>query len=157
VLKGGRSPTAACGGELLGPRLAVTAPGAGFGFPLSVTGEPATPRQESADDPDALLVEDRFRVKLEAPTAGARNADRGPSRLLLPQRPRIEYANGVEVYIVNSSPGNPASYLDAPRRTGIILVLPSPARSGERSATNKRSPVCRHHHRELLGRGVVVW
>jgi hypothetical protein len=37
-------------------------------------------------------------------------------------------------------PASPASDADAPRRTHIIFALHSPARSGERSATNTRSP-----------------
>ena len=85
--------------------------------------------------------------------------------------PRIEAANGVDVFaevpeeirpvrsrVVGKTirlrvPPRPASCAAARRPTRTIFVLPSPARSDERSATEYTAPVCRRHHRELHGYG----
>ena len=115
--------------------------------------------------PDAHLVEDRFRARLEA--LADEQAQEMPSEAVhvtAAAEPRIEGANGVDGFaevpeesapaaavscprpfacatrnIVNSCLCNPASYADAPPPTRIIFALPSPARSGERLATNTPS------------------
>ena len=129
-------------------------------------GSPATTRQEPADDPRCQLVEDRFRaIRLEAisrrsnaeetssPLPRQSRAHQKPQKAStrgggVPeeiQRPSAAASWAKTIRLrdkehTSSCPASPASCAAARRPTRTIFVLPSPARSDERSATNTRSP-----------------
>jgi hypothetical protein len=103
---------------------------------------PTSRRKKCRSRPPMLLPRQSRASKAQTETTFSRKSQRksAPSAVVSLARPSACATRSIP----DSCPASPASCAAARRPTRTIFVLPSPARSDERSATNTRSPSVAH-------------